>query len=173
VALMLFMVCGAVSCIMLAVVSLGGRTVPASPPQFLIITAAVPTETAFVPPAIAPTSVMDQGALEGTLPSFWLIGPTLAPVEISPTPVNISLGLDVVVDAEESGVNVRSGAGIANARLFVAPNGTIFRVIGGPAQADGLTWWQIQNIVDTAQTGWAAAAYLEVVLTGGTAVATP
>jgi Bacterial SH3 domain len=126
-----------------------------------------------VPPPIAPTTVVNQGVLAGTVSSFSLIGPTLAPVEISPTPVNIAVGLDVVIDAEESGVNVRSGAGIANTRLFVAPNGTIFRVIGGPAQADGLTWWQIQNTVDVNQTGWAAAAYLEVLLPGGTAIATP
>jgi hypothetical protein len=169
VALMLFMVAGATSCIVLAVVSLGGRTVPASPPQFLIITAAVPTSTEFVPPPIAPTPVVDQGALAGTVSSFALIGPTLAPIVISPTPVNIAVGMDVVVDAEESGVNVRSGAGIANARLFVAPNGSIFRVIDGPAQADGLTWWQIQNTADPNQVGWAAAAYLEVLLPGGTA----
>jgi hypothetical protein len=173
VALMLFMVCGAVSCMVLAVVSLGGRTVPASPPQFLIVTAVVPTNTAFVPPPIAPSPVVSQGALAGTVSSFALIGPTLAPIEISPTPVNIALGIDVVVDAEESGVNVRSGAGIANQRLFVAPNGSIFRVIDGPAQADGLTWWQIQNTVDPNQVGWAAAAYLEVVLPGVPLAATP
>lgn len=173
VALMLFMVCGAVSCIVLAAVSLGGRTVPASPPQFLIVTAIVPTNTPFVPPPIAPSPVVSQGALAGTVSSFALIGPTLAPIEISPTPVNIALGMDVVVDAEESGVNVRSGAGIANQRLFVAPNGSIFRVIDGPAQADGLTWWQIQNTVDPNQVGWAAAAYLEVVLPGVPLAATP
>ncbi len=173
VALMLFMVCGAVSCIVLAVVSLGGRTVPASPPQFQIVTAVVPTNTPFIPPPIAPSPVVSQGALAGTVSSFALIGPTLAPVEISPTPVNIALGMDVVVDAEESGVNVRSGAGIANARLFVAPNGSIFRVIDGPAQADGLTWWQIQNTVDPNQVGWAAAAYLEVLIPGVPALATP
>ena len=172
-ALMLLMVGGTAFCMVIAVVSLGGRTVPASPPQFLIVTAVVPTNTPFIPPPIAPSPVVSQGALAGTVSSFALIGPTLAPIEISPTPVNIALGMDVVVDAEESGVNVRSGAGIANQRLFVAPNGSIFRVIDGPAQADGLTWWQIQNTVDPNQVGWAAAAYLEVVLPGVPLAATP
>jgi hypothetical protein len=158
------LVCGAVSCIVLGVVSLGGRTVPASAPRFLILTAEIPTNTPFVLDSIAPTPIPNQLMQGGTIPPFALQGPTLPPVIISPTPENIAVGKTVIATAEDSGVNVRSAAGVQNERLFVADNGESFTVVDGPTQADGLTWWKIQSPIDSSRAGWAAAAYLELPL---------
>lgn len=162
VAMTLLMVCGAVSCIVFGVVSLGGRTAPAAAPQFVVITAVVPTNTAFVPELIVPNTLPDQSLQTATLPAFTLSGPTLAPIIISPTPETISVGKTVLVDADESGLNVRSGAGIQNERLFVAADGETLVVIDGPLQADGLTWWKVQNPDNPSRSGWAAAVYLEL-----------
>jgi len=162
VALTLMLVCGAVACIVLGVVSLGGRPVPAGAPRFVILTAALPTSTPFVPDSLAPTVIPNQLMNSGTIPPFSLQGPTLAPVAISPTPENIAVGKTVITTAEDSGVNVRSAAGIQNERLFVADNGETFTVVDGPTQADGLTWWKIESPTDSSRTGWAAASFLEL-----------
>jgi hypothetical protein len=85
-------------------------------------------------------------------------------VILSPTPETIAVGKRVVVtDAEDSGLNVRTGPGLDNEVRFIADNGETFTVIGGPTQADSLTWWQVQNPLDTSETGWAAASYLQVI----------
>jgi hypothetical protein len=162
VALTLMLVCGAVSCIVLAVLGLGGRTAPAAAPQFLVITAIVPTNTAFVPDSLIASPVPNQLVQTGTVPAFSLVGPTLPPVVISPTPDSIAVGKGVVVDSEESGLNVRSEAGIQNELLFVADDGEPFTIVDGPTQADGFTWWKIQSPNDPTRAGWAAAVYLEL-----------
>lgn len=162
VAVTLMLVCGAVSCIVLGVVSLGGRTVPAGSPRFVILTAEIPTNTPFVPDSLVPTAIPNQLAQSGTIPAFSLQGPTLPAVAISPTPENIAVGKNVIARAEDSGVNVRSAAGVQNERLFVAENGEAFTIIEGPTEADGLTWWKIQSPTDPNRAGWAAAAYLEL-----------
>jgi hypothetical protein len=46
--------------------------------------------------------------------------------------------------------------------LFVVQDGGIFNIVDGPAQADGFTWWKIQNPNDATQSGWAAAVFLEI-----------
>jgi hypothetical protein len=141
VALTLMLVCGAVSCIVLGVVSLGGRTVAAGAPRFVIVTADVPTSTPFVPDSLAPSPIPNQLTEGGAVPAFSLQGPTLAPIVISPTPESVAVGKTVIASAEDSGVNVRSGPSVQNERLFVAENGESFTVIDGPTQGDGLTWW--------------------------------
>jgi hypothetical protein len=156
------LVCGAVSCIVLGVVSLGGKTLPAGSPRFVILTAEIPTSTPFVPDSLAPSPIPNQLTQGGEVPAFSLQGPTLAPVAISPTPESITIGKTVITAAEDSGVNVRSGPSIQNERLFVAENGESFTVIDGPIQGDGLTWWKIESPGDQNRSGWAAAAYLEL-----------
>jgi hypothetical protein len=162
VALTLMLVCGAVSCIVLGVLSLGGRTVPAGAPRFVILTAAIPTNTPFVPDSLAPSAIPNEIIQQGEIPAFALQGPPLAPVVISPTPENIGVGKHVITTAEDSGVNVRSAAGIQNERLFVADNGESFIVVDGPTQADGLTWWKIESPDEPSRSGWAAAPFLEL-----------
>lgn len=157
---MLTMVCGAVSCVVVAVVALGGRIPAASPPRFVIVTASVATSTPFVLDSIAQTPFPNQIGSSGEVPAFSLQGPTLPPVIISPTPESMGIGKTVMVESDESGLNVRSGAGIQNQRLFVADDGEVFTIVGGPTQADGFTWWEIESPTDPSRRGWGASVFL-------------
>jgi hypothetical protein len=96
--------------------------------------------------------------------TFALSGPTLRPVEISPTPRIITIGEQVVViDVGVQQLNVRDEPGVIDtAIIFRAEEGSIFTIIDGPRQADGLTWWQIQDPYNTSRTGWAASNYLQI-----------
>jgi hypothetical protein len=161
-ALMLVIVLGLSFSIVVLVVSLGSQNVPSNTePQFIIITAASPTPTPPDNPAILATPTLPPEF--DTQPDFSLEGPTLEPVRFTPTPLQIAVGVTVMVVAPESGLNVRSAAGINNEILFVAPDQQLLTVIGGPTQADSLTWWEVQDPSDPSSRGWAAGTYLEVV----------
>jgi hypothetical protein len=163
---MLVIVFAAASGMILLVISLGGQTAPESGPRIIIVTAAATpvsesNQLLSEPPTIP---VEFEQHTEATPPSFQLTGPTLEPVVLSPTPETIGIGKQVaVVDAEDTGLNVRAGPGLNNEVRFIANNGETFNVIGGPTQADSLTWWQVQDPADTSRTGWAASSYLQVI----------
>jgi hypothetical protein len=61
------------------------------------------------------------------------------------------------------GLRVRSGAGTGNAPLFLGMESEVFQVIGGPQNADGITWWNLAAPYDDTRKGWAASNYLTVV----------
>ena len=69
----------------------------------------------------------------------------------------------IVVDVGAQQLNVRDTAGVIGTTvLFRAEEGTIFNVVDGPQQVDGLLWWKIQAPNNTARTGWAASNYLQI-----------
>jgi hypothetical protein len=164
---MLLLVFAVASGMILLVIGLGGNTAPESGPRIVIVTAA-PTsiprsadQASPVSPTIPPEFEQHN---QTQAPSFDLQGPTLEPVVLSPTPETIGVGKQVlVVDAEDSGLNVRAGPGLDTEVRFIADNGESFNIIAGPSQADSLTWWQVQDPLDTERTGWAAASYLQVI----------
>lgn len=163
VGLMLLMVFGIAAGIVTLVMMLGGQTKPGGEPRVIIVTA-IPTATSDQPPTqpVNPESLQNPaGTTDLPLPTFALEGPTLPPIIFTPTPLSISVGSAVIVNSED-GLNVRPAPGIDNTPLFNAPFGAGFNVIGGPQQAAGLTWWQIQDPADPTRQGWAAAVYLDV-----------
>ncbi len=89
-------------------------------------------------------------------------GIVLLAAAITQAPVSLSVGAPVrVANVGEQELNIRSLPGIANSQvLFRAPDGSAFRIIGGPRQADGFTWWHIQDPLSQL-AGWAAADYLQ------------
>ena len=93
-----------------------------------------------------------------------LAGPTLAPVQLSPTPAAVQIGSVVVVEGVDANtLNVRSIANLTESTiLFRAEEGEIFNVIDGPEQSDGFTWWQIQDPADVNRIGWAVSNFLTV-----------
>jgi hypothetical protein len=97
-----------------------------------------------------------------------LSGPTLEIPVFTPTPAPIVVGSTVVVSGvEETQLNVRDVAGVQGTNiLFRVPEGTSFSIIEGPTQADGFTWWKIQNPTNPSESGWAVANYLQVVVSG-------
>jgi hypothetical protein len=116
-------------------------------------------------PSLAPVIVVGSPAPP---PQLALEGPTLPPVVFTPTPVPIVVGSTVAVSGvEREQLNVRDRAGVQGTTvLFRATEGTVFSIIGGPTQADGFTWWQIQNPAAPDQAGWAVANYLRVIVEG-------
>ncbi|NDJ62741.1 MAG: SH3 domain-containing protein, partial [Chloroflexi bacterium] len=158
--------------IVLLIGSLGGQAAPGGDPRVLIVTAeasntpagaAAPPTT--VPAALQPVeSAAPLPGFDGPVPTFALEGPTLAPVVLSPTPLSVVQGANViVVDVGDIGLNIRANPGLAADILLSAPENMPFVVIGGPQQVDNLTWWQVQDSFDAAVQGWAAADYLQAV----------
>jgi hypothetical protein len=66
-------------------------------------------------------------------------------------------GETLIVQGTGDCLNVRQGAGTANAVVTCVDEGAQVTVLGGPQQSGGLTWWQIQA---PGGTGWAAGDYL-------------
>lgn len=167
-ALMLFVVIAIAAGLVLLVLSLGGNTAPEKEPV-IIISSPVPTErpaefpvspaTPTIPPEYNPNPD-DAGILP---PPLVLSGPTLEPVELSPTPFPIQVGGRVaVIDVGTDELNVRDSPGVVDTNvIFRADEGSVFAIMDGPRQADGLTWWQISDPQDPSRTGWAAANYLQ------------
>lgn len=96
--------------------------------------------------------------------SLDLAGPTLAPVQISPTPASIRIGSIVVVDGVDlNTLNVRSSPSLTESSiLFRAEELEVFNVTDGPNQSEGFTWWQIQDPGDINRVGWAVSNFLTV-----------
>jgi hypothetical protein len=150
------------------VLTLGSRQPAAQVTPIIRIITAQPTANSgagLALPSLAPVIIV--GSPEPP-PQLALEGPTLPPVVFTPTPVPIVAGSVVAVSGvEREQLNVRDRAGVQGTTvLFRATEGTVFNVIGGPTQADGFTWWQIQNPASPDQAGWAVANYLRVIVEG-------
>jgi hypothetical protein len=61
-----------------------------------------------------------------------------------------------------SGLVVRAEPSISGARVTVMPNGTKAKVIDGPVEANGYTWWKVTgfNAQNPALEGWCAQTFL-------------
>jgi hypothetical protein len=79
-----------------------------------------------------------------------------------------------VIDVGDQQLNVRELPGVIDVDVvFRAPENTLFTIIAGPSQGDGLTWWQLQDPDNPQRVGWAASNYLEVVPPEAEAPTTP
>ncbi|RME05590.1 MAG: hypothetical protein D6803_08600, partial [Anaerolineae bacterium] len=58
------------------------------------------------------------------------------------------------------GLNLRAGPGLSFDPLYLGLEAEVFKVIEGPVQADGYTWWHLQSPSDAAVDGWGVANYL-------------
>lgn len=143
-----------------AVIALGGRYQASSRPPVLI-TVAAPMSATAPPPAdlLNAESVASQPLpLFTQVPaqSVQLSGPTMVPtITPTPTPPQIVIGATVFVVSQQ-GANVRAAAGTDGQLRFMAHNNQRLTVIGGPQEANGLTWWQVQNPLDHTFNGWIA-----------------
>lgn len=109
------------------------------------------------------------GALSGpptpTPRPTWTPSPRPSPTPMEPTPTPtlpaaVQVGIFVrVTGAGEQGLSFRKAPGLQAERIRFLPEGAIMRVIGGPQEADGLTWWQLED-PQTGEQGWAAGPYL-------------
>jgi hypothetical protein len=154
------------------VVLLGGNAAPARPPQLVILTAPpLSTAEASTPVSIAegetPESISSPVQIQqpGETLNFVMQGPVLPTPYLTPTAVSISVGATVrVIDVGDQQLNVRELPGVIDVDVvFRAPENTLFTIVDGPSQGDGLTWWRIQDPRNSQRAGWAASNYLEVV----------
>lgn len=166
--LMLFAVMGVVFGIVAIFMFFGASTPPTElTPVIRVITGQPPTAINIPSPEVPTGS--DVILSGGNPPSqLQLSGPTLAPILFTPTPAPIVLGSTIrVVGVGAQQLNVRDNAGVlGTVVLFRSPEETRFSVVDGPLQADGFTWWKIQNPTNATQSGWAVANYLQVVIEG-------
>jgi len=120
------------------------------------------------PPTIAITPTFTQVIPTATL------GPTEAPTPLPPTntpvppsptaPAEIAVGGWVrVVGTGDAGLSYRAGPGLENVRLKIVTDGTVLKVLDGPREFDGFTWWRLEEYVDgqPGVVGWAIDEYLE------------
>ena len=83
---------------------------------------------------------------------------TIAPT-VLPTVAGLSIGAKAkVIGTGGSGLNMRSAAGTAHGRVKTLREGAIVEIIGGPTDADNLTWWQVRD--EAGITGWVASKFL-------------
>ncbi len=155
----------------------GGQTAPGGETPVVVVITSVPTtrptEQATLRPS--PTALQPGAALEvatgesapGAATAFvpqGLGGITGEPPTATPAPGAIHIGVTVqVANVEGLPLNIRESAGRSATPRFLATEGTRFTVIGGPQEADGLVWWQVQDPQNASRQGWAAADYLAVV----------
>lgn len=161
--LMLMVVLAIVFGIVAFVLVLGGREPVLETTPIIRIITAQPTSPSGI---LQATDVPPLNPIGGQNPppQFALEGPTLAPVLFTPTAAPILVGSQVVVRGVGANeLNVRDAAGVQGTQiLFRSPDGTRFLVVDGPLQADGFTWWRIQDPTNPARAGWAVANFLSV-----------
>lgn len=155
--LTLMMVCGAVSCVVLVLFTLGGRSAANLPPRILVLTAIPSATPAVTLPSLLTSPTLPPGFEAVSAMPLALSGPTLAPIVFTPTPTpapRITIGSTVIVTGNR-GINVRLGPGTDQGIVDVADPGDQFIVLAGPQPANGLNWWQIRSL-DGSISGWAA-----------------
>jgi hypothetical protein len=132
--------------------------------------AITPTPTAI--PGLAPTQAIAEEAATRpaatpTIPPVVTLEPTDTPTPTN-TPIPVApteLAPNVyakVVGTDASGLSVRAGPGTNNARLTVAPEGSLVMILEGPREDENLDdyiWWFVRagdNI-----EGWVVQEFLE------------
>ena len=90
--------------------------------------------------------------------------PTATP-QPAPTDQNgIALGKFVQISGTGGvGLRIRAGAGTEYDTNFLANESEVFKVIGGPVEANNITWYQLVAPYDESRQGWASAEYLVLI----------
>jgi hypothetical protein len=108
---------------------------------------------AFVPPATATRPAPTPTGLGDATPT-----PLVTPTPVPPA-VGV-IGTNGWVAVTVSGnLSLREAPSRTAKRLAILPNGTKGRVVDGPQDADGITWWKID--VPDKGIGWSSGQYLE------------
>jgi len=125
---------------------------------------AVPTPTPI--PAIrvtTPTSTPKLLTQTLTVPTATSVIPTATPAVVqTPTPSQkIVIGGYVEVFGTGSDkLRLRTGPGLNYVTWKIVPDGTRFKVAGGPREADGYVWWSLVDLSDGTE-GWAVENFLK------------
>jgi len=78
----------------------------------------------------------------------------------SPTPEGLYIGGYARVQGTEGdSLRLRADPGLQTTTLKTVAEGTLFEVLEGPGDADGILWWRLRDLNDGAE-GWAAQQFL-------------
>ena len=115
-------------------------------------------------PVATATSAVEVILAAETPAMLDLAGPAVPTVIITNTPVPLAVGVRAAVsNVGNDELNVRNIPNLRESQvLFRAREGTALDIIGGPQQADGFTWWQVNDPQFQVQ-GWAVANYLQTI----------
>ncbi len=135
---------------------------------FAILLAGIYLMRPAITPQIDTTAVVNVIAA----PSATLPVPTLPPTPTA-TPTQPASGVPVpgltplavgnyvqVGGTGVDGLRVRSDPGLSAKTLYVAIDSEVFKIIDGPREADGYTWWYLEEPFKQTVKGWAVANYL-------------
>jgi hypothetical protein len=135
----------------------------------LIVVVLISLWNPFTPPAqptveIVPTNTP---ALPTPIP-FPTATPTPKPTPTPSVPTEIGVGVYVkVINTGDDGLRFRWGGGENYVTKKIIKDGTILKVVGGPEEVDGLTWWRLEDPAEEDEDlkiGWAADEWLEPTL---------
>lgn len=99
-----------------------------------------------------------------TFTSVALSTPTVLPSPTSTPPPPAEVAIDgrvKVSGTREFGLRLRSGPGLDYVTYKIVPEGSVLKVLSGPEEADGFTWWRLEDEEGT--VGWAVEDWLEPV----------
>jgi hypothetical protein len=122
---------------------------PPSTAILKVIQAATQTPYGFIPtPTASPTP----------LPSSSQAAPT--------PPGNSSIVVGNYVEVSGTGgegLRLHESAGVSSKVNYVAIESELFLVTGGPIEADGYVWWELEDPYNNNAVGWGVANYLLIV----------
>ncbi len=103
-----------------------------------------------------------------TVAPFPTATPTPEPTPTPAVPTEIKIdGYVKVVNTEADGLRYRWGPGMDTVTKKFVQDGTILKVLDGPEEADGLTWWRLEDPKEEdadLKIGWGADEWLEPTL---------
>ena len=145
----------------------GRRKLPLWPLAVILLLIAVVFISLWNPftPSTQPTVEITPTATPAlpTVAPFPTATPTPKPTPTPSIPTEITVhGYVKVIGAEADALSYRSGPGLNYARLTIVKDGTILEVLEGPEEADGYTWWRLED--EDGFIGWAADDWLEPTL---------
>lgn len=90
--------------------------------------------------------------------------PTATQPALSITIEGIRVGLFVQISGTGGdGLRLRREPGTNTDILFLGYESEVFKVVDGPKEADGFTWWYLTAPYDEKRSGWAASRFLRII----------
>jgi len=138
---------GILIALIVLMIKLGDQEAPRDLPE--------PTTELTIIPAPTQTQVIN-------LPTDPVQTPTIATETVPEGTIGVGAYVKVT-GTEGAGLRMRTEPGTSSAIMFVAMDEEVFLVIGGPTEADGYIWYQLEAPYDKNRTGWSADAFLTLI----------
>jgi hypothetical protein len=96
------------------------------------------------------------------------VSPTANPTEATAAPSTLAAPITIgayvqVTGTGGDGLRLRNEPSLGSPVRLIGSEAEVFRVVDGPREVDGFTWWYLVGPFDESRNGWAAENYLVVV----------